>query len=131
MKLPRRNFLHLAAGAAALPIIPRRAFAQAYPARPVNLVVDFAPGGGVDVTARLVGQWLAERLGQQFIIENRPGANGNISTEAVVRAPADGYTLLMVRLWNAINATLYDNLKFNFIRRFADWFGNRFECASS
>jgi tripartite-type tricarboxylate transporter receptor subunit TctC len=102
-----------------LPIIPRSAFAQAYPARPVNLVAGFAPGGGVDVTARLVGQWLAERLGQQFIIENRPGANGNISTEAVVRAPADGYTLLMVGLWNAINATLYDNLKFNFIRDIA------------
>jgi tripartite-type tricarboxylate transporter receptor subunit TctC len=118
MKIPRRNFL-LAAGAAALPIIPRSAFAQAYPARPVNLVAGFAPGGGVDVTARLVGQWLAERLGQQFIIENRPGANGNISTETVVRAPADGYTLLMVGLWNAINATLYDNLKFNFIRDIA------------
>jgi tripartite-type tricarboxylate transporter receptor subunit TctC len=85
----------------------------------VNLVAGFAPGGGVDVTARLVGQWLAVRLGQQFIIENRPGANGNIGTEAVVRAPADGYTLLMVGLWNAINATLYDNLKFNFIRDIA------------
>jgi len=119
MKLPRRNFLNLAAGAAALPVVPRIAFAQAYPTRPVNLVAGFAPGGGVDITARLIGQWLAERLGQQFIIENRPGAGGNIGTEAVVRAPADGYTLLMIGSWNAINATLYDNRNFNFIRDIA------------
>jgi tripartite-type tricarboxylate transporter receptor subunit TctC len=119
VKLLRRNFLQLAASAAALPIVPRIAFAQAYPARPVNLVAGFAPGGGVDITARLVGQWLAERLGQPFIIENRPGAASNIATEAVVRASADGYTLLMVGSWNAINATLYDNLNFNFIRDIA------------
>jgi tripartite-type tricarboxylate transporter receptor subunit TctC len=119
MKLPRRKFLHLAAGAAALPVVSSIARAQAYPARPVNLVAGFAPGGGVDITARLVGQLLTERLGQQFIIENRPGAGGNIGTEAVVRAPADGYTLVMVGSWNAINATLYDKLNFNFIRDIA------------
>jgi Tripartite tricarboxylate transporter family receptor len=96
MKLPRRNFLHLAAGAAALPAVSRAARAQTYPTRPVSLVVGFAPGGGVDITARLIGQWLSERLGQQFVIENRPGATSNIATEAVVRTPADGYTLLMV-----------------------------------
>ena len=115
MKLPRRKFLHLTAGVAALPAISRIARAQTYPSRPVRLVAGFAPGGGVDITARLIGQWLAERLGQQFIIENRPGAGGNIGTEAVVRAAADGYTLVMVGSWNAINATLYDNLNFNFI----------------
>src|SRR6516164_8022909 len=119
MKLPRRKFLHLAAGAAALPIVPRIAFAQAYPTRPVNLVVGFAPGGGADITARLVGQWLTERLGQQFIIENRPGAGTNIATAAIVRAPSDGYTILLVTVANAINATLYDNLNFNFIRDIA------------
>src|SRR5215813_3565830 len=110
MKLPRRNFLHLAAGAAALPAVSRFAFAQAYPARPVSLVAGFAPGGGVDITARLIGQWLSERLGQQLVIENRPGASSNIATEAVVRAPTDGYTLLMVGSFNTINATLYDKL---------------------
>jgi tripartite-type tricarboxylate transporter receptor subunit TctC len=119
MKLPRRKFLHLAAGAAALPVVPRIAFAQAYPTRPVNLVVGFAPGGGADITARLVGQWLTERLGQQFIIENRPGAGTNIATAAVVRAPPDCYTILLVTVANAINATLYDNLSFNFIRDIA------------
>src|SRR5262245_25531661 len=119
MKLPRRNFLHLAAGAAALPAVSRFAFAQAYPARPVSLVAGFAPGGGVDITARLIGQWLSERLGQQFVIENRPGASSNIATEAVVRAPADGYTLLMVGSFNTINATLYDKLNYNFIRDIA------------
>ena len=119
MKLPRRKFLHLAAGAAALPIVPRIAFAQAYPTRPVNLVVGFAPGGGADITARLVGQWLTERLGQQFIIENRPGAGSNIATEAIVRALPDGYTLLLVHASNAINTTLYDKLNFNFIRDIA------------
>src|SRR5262245_36276646 len=116
MKLPRRNFLHLAAGAAALPALSRIAWAQAYPTRPVRLIVGFPAGGGVDIIARLIGQWLSERLGQPFVVENRPGANSNIGTEAVVRAPADGYTLLVVGAWNAINATLYENLKFSFIR---------------
>src|SRR6516164_3583007 len=119
VKLPRRKFLHLAAGAAALPAVSRIAQAQGYPTRPVRLIAGFAPGGGVDITARLIGQWLSERLRQQFVIENRPGASSNIATEAVVRAPADGYTLLMVGSWNAINATLYDNLNFNFIRDIA------------
>src|SRR5213595_1735377 len=112
MKLPRRNFLHLAAGAAVLPAVSRFAWAQAYPARPVRLVVPVGPAGATDITARLVGQWLSERLGQQFIIENRPGAGTNIGTEAVVRAPADGYTLLLSASPNAINATLYDKLNF-------------------
>jgi tripartite-type tricarboxylate transporter receptor subunit TctC len=107
MKLPRRRFLHLAAGAAALPVVSRVAWAQAYPSRPVRIVVGFPPAGGFDILARLIGQWLSERLGQQFIVENRPGANGNIATEAVVRAPPDGYTLLMVGATTAINATLY------------------------
>src|SRR5215813_4498034 len=119
MKLPRRNFLHLAAGAAALPAVSRIARAQAYPSRPVRIIVPFAPAGSTDIVARLMGQWLSERLGQQFVIENRPGGGGNIGTEAVVRAPADGYTLLMVGGWNAINATLYDKLSFNFIRDIA------------
>jgi hypothetical protein len=119
MKLPRRNFLHLAAGAAALPAVSRIARAQAYPMRPVRLIVGFAPGGTTDITARLIGQWLSERLGQQFVIENRTGAATNIATEAVVRAPADGYTLLLVTASNAINATLYDKLSFNFIRDIA------------
>src|SRR5262249_9938701 len=107
MKLRRRKFLHLAAGAAALPAVSRIAWAQAYPSRPVRLIVPVGPAGATDITARLVGQWLSERLGQQFIIENRPGAGSNIGTEAVVRAPADGYMLLMVGPSNAINATLY------------------------
>ena len=119
MKLPRRNFLHLAAGAAALPAVSRFAFAQDYPTRPVRLIVGFAPGGTTDITARLIGQWLSERLGQQFVIENRTGAATNIATEAVVRAPADGYTLLLVTASNAINATLYDKLSYNFIRDIA------------
>jgi tripartite-type tricarboxylate transporter receptor subunit TctC len=119
MKLPRRNFLHLAVGAGALPAVSRIAAAQAYPTRPVRWIVGFAAGGGNDITARLMGQWLSERTGQQFIIENRPGAGTNIATEAVVRAPADGYTLLMVGSFNAINATLYDKLNFNFIRDIA------------
>jgi tripartite-type tricarboxylate transporter receptor subunit TctC len=119
MKLPRRKFLHVATCAAALPAVSRFARAQAYPTRPVRIVVGFAPGGGVDIVARLIGQWLSERLGQQFIIENRPGAGTNIATEAVVRAPADGYTLLLVNAANAVNATLYDNLSFNFVRDIA------------
>ena len=119
MKLPRRAFLHVGAGAAVLPAVSRVAWAQAYPTRPVRIIVGFAPGGGADITARLIGQWLSERLGRQFVIENRPGAGGNIATEAVVRAPADGYTLHMVGGYNAINATLYDKLKFNFIRDIA------------
>ena len=116
MKLPRREFLYLAAGAAALPAVTRIAGAQTYPTRPVHIIVGYAPGGATDIMARLVGQWLSERLGQQFVIENRPGAGSNIAAEAVVRAPADGYTLLLVGVSNAINATLYDRLNFNFIR---------------
>jgi tripartite-type tricarboxylate transporter receptor subunit TctC len=116
MKLPRRKFLHLVAGAAALPAVSRIAWAQAYPSRPVRIIVGFAPGGPVDIIARLISQWLSERLAQQFIVENRPGAGSNIGTEAVVRAPADGYTLLLITSTNAINTTLYDKLNFNFIR---------------
>jgi tripartite-type tricarboxylate transporter receptor subunit TctC len=119
MKLPRRKFLHLAAGAAALPTLSRVMWAQAYPSRPVRIIVGQAAGSGSDTAARLIGQWLSERLGQQFIIENRPGAAGNIATEAVVRAPPDGHTLLLVNTGNAINATLYDKLNFNFIRDIA------------
>ena len=119
MKLPRRTFLHLAAGAAALPAVSHFARAQTYPARPVHLIVGFAPGGAVDFTARLIGQSLSERLGQPFIIENRPGAGTNIATEAVVRARADGHTLLMISPPAAINATLYKNLSFDFIRDIA------------
>jgi tripartite-type tricarboxylate transporter receptor subunit TctC len=119
MTLPRRHFLHLAAGAAALPALSRFAWAQTYPSRPVRIIVGFAAGGPNDILARLIGQWLSERLGQQFFIENRPGAGGNIATEAVVRAPPDGYTLLLVGTPNAINATLYDKLAFNFIRDIA------------
>src|SRR6266403_356794 len=104
MKLPRRNFLHLAAGTAALPALSRIARAQAYPTRPVRIIVGFAAGGGYDIVARLIGQWLSERLGQSFVIENRPGAGSNIATEAVVRAPSDGYTLLLVSAPAAINA---------------------------
>src|SRR5262249_48617724 len=118
MKLPRRNFLHLAAGAAALPAVSRIARAQAYPTRPVRIVVGFPAGGGADIVARLLGQWLSERFGQPFVIENRPGASMNIATEAVVRASPDGYTLLMVVLPpNAINPTPYDQLQFKFITR--------------
>jgi tripartite-type tricarboxylate transporter receptor subunit TctC len=119
MKLHRRRFLHLAAGAGALPALSRGARAQSYPTRPVHVIVGYAAGGPNDTTARLIGQWLSERLGQQFIIENRTGAGGNIGTEAVVRAPADGYTLLLVSSSNAVNATLYEKLSFNFIRDIA------------
>ncbi len=115
VKLPRRKFLHLAAGAAALPAASRLARAQTYPSRPVRIIVGFAPGGTADIIARLMGQWLSERLGRPFVIENRPGAGTNIATEAVVRAPADGYTLLMVGTTHAINATLYNKLNFHFI----------------
>jgi len=119
VKLPRRQFLRLSAGATALPTLPRLAWAQAYPSRPVRLIVGYAAGGTNDIIARLVGQSLSERLGQQFVIENRPGAGTNIATEAAVNAPADGYTLLLVGPANAINATLYDKLNFNFIRDIA------------
>jgi tripartite-type tricarboxylate transporter receptor subunit TctC len=117
MKLPhRRQFLHFAAGAAALPAVSRVARAQAYPTRPVRLIAGFAAGGAVDITARVIAQWLSERLGQQIVVENRPGAGGNIGTESVVRAAPDGYTLLMVATSAAINATLYDKLNFVFLR---------------
>jgi len=119
MHLPRRRFLHLAAGAAALPAVSRIAWAQAYPSRPVRIIIGFAPGGIAEVVARLIGQSLSERLGQPFIIESRPGAASNIATEAVVRAPPDGYTLLQVSPPAAINATLYERLNFNFIRDIA------------
>jgi tripartite-type tricarboxylate transporter receptor subunit TctC len=119
LKLPRRRFLHLAAGAAALPVVPRIAMAQAFPTRPVRIVVPFAAGGATDIIARLIGQWLSERLGQQFVIENRPGAGSNIGTEMVVNAPPDGYTLLQVGASSAINATLYEKLSFNFLRDIA------------
>jgi len=119
MKLPRRNFLHLVAGSAALPAASRIARAQTYPTRPVRLIVGFPPGGGTDIAARIIGQWLSERLGQQFVIENRPGAASNIATEAVVRATADGYTILLVSAAHAINATLYERLSYNFLRDIA------------
>jgi tripartite-type tricarboxylate transporter receptor subunit TctC len=119
VSIPRRQFLHLASGAAALPAVSRVARAQAYPSRPARILVGYVAGGANDLLARLIGQWLSERLGQQFIVENRPGAGTNIATEAVVRAPPDGYTLLLVNPANAINATLYDRLNFNFIRDIA------------
>jgi len=119
MKLRRRQFLHLAASAAALPVASRVAWAQTYPTRLVRFVVGGPPGGPQDILARLMGQWLSERLGQPFVIDNRPGAGTNIAAEAVVRAPADGHTLLMIGAANAINATLYEKLNFNFIRDIA------------
>src|SRR4029078_3138935 len=120
MKLPhRRQILHLAAGAAALPAVSRLARAKAYPSRPVRIVVGFPPGGGTDIAARLIGQWLSERLGQQFVIENLPGAGSHVGTEAVARAAPDGYTLGLFGAPSAINATLYDKLNFNFVRDIA------------
>ena len=116
MKLPRRAFLHLTAGAAALPAVSRIAWAQSYPVRPVRLIVQVPAGSAPDIIARVMGDWLSERLGQQFVIDNRPGASGNIATEAVIRAPADGYTLLLAMSANAINASLFENLRFNFAR---------------
>jgi tripartite-type tricarboxylate transporter receptor subunit TctC len=116
MKLPRRKFLHLAAGAAALPVLPRIVNAQVYPSRPVHIIVGFSAGSAYDLLARLIGQWLSERLGQPFITENRPGAAGNLATETVAHAPADGYTLLVTGSADATNAALYHNLDFNFIR---------------
>src|SRR5262245_26161902 len=119
MKLPRRTFLHLATGAAALLAVSRFAWAQAYPSRPVRIVVGFTPGGQHDINARLIGHWLSERLGQQFIVDNRPGASGNIAMESVVRSPPDGYTLVTVATSSAINATLFENLPFIFLRDIA------------
>jgi tripartite-type tricarboxylate transporter receptor subunit TctC len=119
MKLPRRTFLQLAAGAAALPAVSHVARAQTYPTRPVRIISPFGTAGANDLVARLIGQWLSERFGQQFVIENRPGAGGTIGTEAAVRAPADGYTLLLAGTTQAINATLYDKLSFDFIRDIA------------
>jgi tripartite-type tricarboxylate transporter receptor subunit TctC len=119
MKLPRRKFLHLAAGAAAFPVATRIASAESYPSRPVHIIVGFPPGGATDINARLIGQWLSERLGQPFIIENRPGAGSNIGTELVVHAVPDGYTVLLAGPPTAINATLYEKLNFNFIRDIA------------
>ena len=116
MKLSRRSLLHLSAGAVALPALSRRARAQTYPARPIRLIIGYTPGGSADITARLTGQWLSERLGQSVVVESRPGGGTNIATEAVVRAPPDGYTLLLVAPANAINATLYDKLNFEFLR---------------
>jgi len=116
MKLPRRKLLRLAAGVAALPILSRLAGAQSYPSRPVRIVAAFAAGGGVDITARLIAQWLSDRLGQSFVVENRPGAGGNIGTETVINAPPDGQILLLATVPNAVNATLYEKLNFNFIR---------------
>jgi tripartite-type tricarboxylate transporter receptor subunit TctC len=117
MELPRRTFLHMAVSAAALPALPRIARAQAYPTRPVRVIVPFAPAGTTDILARLMGQWLSEHLGQQFVIENRPGASTTIGTEVVVRAPADGYTLLLATPSSAINTTLFEGkLNYNFLR---------------
>src|SRR5207247_8925670 len=119
MNLPRRQFLHLAGGAAAFPVASRIARAQTYPTRPARIIVGYAAGGGVDISARLIGQWLSERLGQQFVIENRPGAGTNIATETVVRAAQDGDRLLLIHAANAINATLHGKLNYNFLRDIA------------
>ena len=119
IKLPRRSFLHLAAGAAALPAMSRIARAQTYPTRPVRIIVGFPPGGTTDISARLIGQWLSQRLGQQFVVDNRPGAGGNVAFEMVARGTPDGYTLLVAGLPVATNAILYTNLNFNVIRDIA------------
>jgi tripartite-type tricarboxylate transporter receptor subunit TctC len=119
MKLPRRRFLQLAAGTAVLPALSRVARAQTYPAKPVRFIIGYTSGGSADITARLMGQWLSDRLGQPFIVESRPGAGSNIATEAVIRSPPDGYTILLVAPANAINATLYDKLNYNFLRDIA------------
>src|SRR5471030_3141243 len=124
MKFPRRSFtrlafMHLAAGAAAVPAVPGMSRAEAYPSRPARIVVGFTAGGATDIQARLMGEWLSERLGQQFLVENKPGASGNIGTEAVAKAPADGYTLLQVVTPHVINAALYTNLNFDFMRDIA------------
>src|SRR5262245_24307033 len=123
VKLPRRKLLRLAAGAAALPAVSRIARAQAYPSRPVRIIVGFPAGGATDIAGRITGQWLSERLGQQFIIENRAGAGGNIGTEAVVRASPDGYTLLQIATPNGLNAALYPNLNFSFAQDIAPIIG--------
>src|SRR3984893_11357227 len=119
MNFPRRKFLQLTAGAAALPALPPIARAQAYPAKPARFIIDYPSGGSTDIAARLMGQWLSDRLGQPFIVESRPGAGTNIATEAVVRSPPDGYTIFLVAPANAINATLYDKLNYNFLRDIA------------
>jgi tripartite-type tricarboxylate transporter receptor subunit TctC len=119
LKLPRRRFLHLAAAATTLPAASRFAWAQAYPTRPVRIIAPTGPGGAPDIIARLIGPWLSQRLGQQFVVENRPGSGNNIGTEAVVRAVPDGYTLLIASSSNTINATLYDKLNFVFLRDIA------------
>src|SRR5258708_10085659 len=119
MNLPRRQFLHLAAGVAAPPVVSRVVWAQTYPARPVRIIVGLVAGGGTDIVARLIGQWLSERLGQSFVIENRPGAGGNIASEAAAKAPADGYTILLCGVPNAISATLYDKLNYDVARDLA------------
>ena len=116
MKLPRRQFLRLVTTAVAVPVVSRFAWAQTYPTRPVRIIVGFAPGGSQDIVARLIGQWLSNRLRQQFVVENRTGAGGNIAADAVVRSRADGYTLLLAGLSNAVNAALYDKLSFNFVQ---------------
>src|SRR5262250_2389382 len=119
MNFPRRRFLYSAAAVATLPVMSRFAWAQTYPTRPVRIIVGFTPGGTTDIAARLIGQWLSERLGQQFVIENRPGAGSNIAAEAVVNAPADGYTLLLISTAQTVNATLYEKLNYNFLRDIA------------
>src|SRR6266446_9904347 len=119
MKFPRRRYLQLALATAAASVFSYAASALDYPTRPVRLIVPVAPGGGSDITARLIGQWLSERLGQQFVIDNRPGGGSNIGTEAVVRARPDGYTVLMVAAVHAVNASLFDKLNYNFIRDIA------------
>ncbi len=116
MRLPRRKFLHLAGGIATFPAVLRMAKAESYPSKPVRFIIGYTPGGSADIAARLIGQWLSERLGQSFIVESRPGAGSNIGTEAVIRSPADGYTILLIAPANAINATLYRKLNYNFIR---------------